>query len=129
MTTPFLCIALALGLIYAPRIMVAVAQSRMPEGFDNRHPRDQQARLTGWGKRAQGAHMNAFEAFAPFAAAVIVAHLARADARYSAILAVVFVIARVVYTVLYVANKDRLRSAVWMIGLGATVGLFVLPYL
>lgn len=129
MTTPFLCVALALGLIYVPRIFVAAAQARMPEGFDNKHPRDQQARLTGWGKRAAGAHANAFEAFAPFAAAVLVAHAAGADAGWSAILAVSFVALRAAYTALYIANVDRARSLAWLLGLGCVVGLFVLPYL
>jgi len=129
MTTPFLCVFLAFLLIYLPRLFVLVAQARQPEGFDNRHPRDQQARLSGWGRRANAAHANSFEAFAPFAAAVLVAHLAGADARWSSILAIVFVAARTVYPMLYIANLDKLRTTVWSIGFLSVAGLFVLRWM
>ena len=129
MTVPFLCIIAAWLLIWVPRMVVAAAQSKMPGGYDNAHPRDQQAKLEGWGKRAQGAHMNAFEAFAPFAAAVFVAHLAHGDEKKAAMLAVAFVVLRAIYTALYLANLDKLRSTVWIAGFAATGGLFVLPWL
>lgn len=128
MTTPFICVALAFVLIYIPRIFAAVAQGMQPEGFDNKHPRDQQARLPGWGKRAVGAHLNGFEAFAPFAAAVFVCHLASANAAWSANLAVTFVAARAVYIALYIGNVDKVRTAVWGVGFGSTLALFLLPY-
>jgi uncharacterized MAPEG superfamily protein len=129
MTIPFVCVFLAAVLIYVPRIMVLVAQARMPGGLDNKDPRGQQALLTGWGKRAQGAHLNAFEAFAPFAAAVFVSHLGGADPHRAALFAIAFVAFRVVYTGLYLANLDSLRSLVWFLGLGSMVALFVSPWL
>ena len=49
-------------------------------GYNNHNPRDQQADLEGWGKRALSAHLYGFEGFAPFAAAVFVAHLAGGSA-------------------------------------------------
>src|SRR5262252_7098718 len=113
MTTPFLCVFLAFVLIYLPRVFVFIAQARQPEGFDTRHPRDQQARLEGWARRASAAHANAFEAFAPFAAAVVIAHLTGADPRWSSSVAIVFVCARTVYPLLYVVNIDKLRTTVW----------------
>lgn len=128
MTTPFLCVVLAFALIYIPRIFAAVAQGKQPEGFDNKHPRDQQARLSGWGKRAVGAHLNGFEAFAPFAAAVFVCHLTKANVTWSANLAVLFVAARALYVALYLANLDKVRTLVWVTGFGATFALFLLPY-
>jgi uncharacterized MAPEG superfamily protein len=51
MTIPFICVGVAFLLIYFPRLFVIAAQARQPEGYDNRNPRDQQARLTGWGRR------------------------------------------------------------------------------
>ena len=127
-TTPFLCVVLAFALIYLPRIFAAVAQTKMPGGMDNKHPRDQQAQLTGWGKRAAGAHLNGFEAFAPFAAAVIIAHLAHANAVWSVNLAVLFLVARAIYIALYIGNIDKLRTVVWLLGFGLTIALFLLPY-
>jgi uncharacterized MAPEG superfamily protein len=129
MTIPLLCIFIAFILIYVPRVIVARDQARQPEGFDNRNPRDQQARLTGAGKRAHAAHQNALEGFAPFAAAVFTAHLTGADPRWSSILAVTYVAARVVYIGVYLADKAPLRSAVWMIGFLATGGLFLLKWI
>jgi uncharacterized MAPEG superfamily protein len=128
-TTPLFCIFLVLITIYAPRIAVAVAQVRQPGGMDNKHPRDQQAKLTGWARRANAAHANAFEAFAPFAAAVLVAHVAKADPGWSTNLAVAFTVLRILYPILYIANVDRLRSAVWIAGFGCIVALFLLPVL
>jgi uncharacterized MAPEG superfamily protein len=128
-TVPLACVFVAFVLIWVPRIAAFVAQARQPGGYDNRAPRDQQARLEGWGKRAQAAHANAFEAFAPFAAAVLVAHVAHADAAWSANLAVLFVVARTLYPLAYLADKATVRSVIWLTGLGATTGLFLLPWL
>jgi uncharacterized MAPEG superfamily protein len=129
MTIPLLCVFIAFVLIYVPRGIVARAQARQPEGFDNRNPRDQQARLTGAGKRAHAAHQNAIEGFAPFAAAVFTAHLAGADPKWSAVLAVTYVAARAVYIAVYLADKAALRSAVWMLSFVATCGLFLLKWI
>ncbi|HKX12689.1 MAG TPA: MAPEG family protein [bacterium] len=126
MNIPFLCVALAFLLLYLTKIPLAVAMGRSRGGYDNRHPRDQQAALEGWGRRALAAHQNAFEAFAPFAAAVLVAHAAGADPVWSARLALLFIAARIVYTCLYLANQASLRSTVWMIGTLCTAGLFYL---
>lgn len=128
MTTPLLCVTIAFVLIYVPRVFVAIGQSRMPEGMDNKHPRDQQARLTGWAKRAQAAHDNSFESFAPFAAAVFVAHLAGGDPAVASTLAIAFVALRALYIGVYLANIDKVRSLVWTGGMACTVGLFLLPY-
>ena len=127
-TVPFVCVVVAFVLIYLTKIPVGVAMAKMGR-YDNEHPRDQQAKLTGWGQRALGSHQNSFEAFAPFAAAVMVAHLGGGSAHASAVLAVVFVVARVVYLLLYLANQSTLRSAVWSVGFFATLGLFLLPVL
>lgn len=114
-------------LAYAPKIPLSVVMARQPEGYDNKLPRAQQDRLTGMGARARGAHLNSFEAFPPFAAAVIVAHLGGGDPRRASLLAIAFVAARVLYIAAYLANLDKLRSTLWTIGMLATGGLFLLP--
>ncbi|WP_437520522.1 MAPEG family protein [Sorangium sp. So ce726] len=129
MTIPLTCVFISLVLIYVPRLFVARAQAQQPEGLDNRNPRDQQAKLTGVGRRALAAHQNAFEGFAPFAAGVFTAHLAGADARWSAILAVAHVAARGLYLVMYLGDKASARSMVWFVGFATTVGLFLLKWL
>lgn len=127
MTIPFWCVLVAAFLIYFPRVFVMAGMAKRPEGYDNRHPRDQQAKLEGWARRAQAAHLNAFEGFAPFAAAVIVAHLAGADAAWSAWLAIAYCVLRFAYTLMYVGNLGSARSLVWIGAMIATAGLYVLP--
>lgn len=129
MTTPFICVLVAFLMIYAMKAPVALAMAKMPGGYDNKHPRDQQAALTGWGKRALSAHLNAFEGFPPFAASVFVAHLGGGNADRAAMLAITYVVSRVVYNVLYLANIDKLRSLVWGVGFAATIGLFASPWM
>jgi uncharacterized MAPEG superfamily protein len=120
------CIVAAWILIYAGKLPVAVAMHKAG-GYDNHHPRAQQAALTGWGARSVAAHLNGFEAFAPFAAAVLVAHICGARVGLVDILAVVFVVARVVYVGLYLADLASLRSAVWTVGWIVTLVLFLSP--
>jgi len=127
MTIPFICVLIAFLLIVLTRIPVGAAQGRAAGGYDNKNPRDQQAKLEGWGRRAQAAHLNTIEAFPPFAAAVIIAHIAGATPATSTALALTFIAARVVYPFLYIGNVAGLRSLVWIVGLGANIGLFVLP--
>jgi uncharacterized MAPEG superfamily protein len=129
MTIALGCVAVAWLLIFVPRGFVLVGQARRPEGYDNAHPRDQQAKLEGWAKRAQAAHLNAFEGFAPFAAAVLVAHVGGGDRGWADLLAIAFCVIRVVYTVLYLGNVPALRTLVWTLGAAATGALFALPLL
>ena len=98
-------------------------------GYDNRHPRAQQAELTGWGARSVAAHLNGFETFAPFAAAVLLAHVAGARTSLVDVLAMVFVASRAFYVPCYIADLATLRSIVWTIGIVATLGLFLAPML
>ena len=128
-TIPLTCVFVAFLLIYLPKIPLSLAMAKEGKGYDNANPRAQQDRLTGWGLRAKNAHANAFESFPPFAAAVVVAHLAHADPKWMTILAVAYVAARAIYPFIYMANLATLRSLVWSIGFGATAGLFMLPWI
>ena len=66
------------------------------------------------------------KAFAPFAAAVIIAHLASVPAAPIDLLAGLFIVARIAYTVAYLADRATLRSLIWVIGVGCVVTLFVI---
>lgn len=124
MTTAYWCV-LAAALI--PYFTVAVAKSK--GDFDNAAPRDWLARQEGFRKRALWAHQNAFEAFGPFAAAVIIAQLAHAPQGWIDLFAVAFVLARIAYSALYILDKPSLRSIVWTIGFACVVGLFIIAAL
>ncbi len=129
MSVPLLCVGLAFVITLLTKGPVAVAMARQPGGYDNHQPRDQQKRLDGWGRRAVAAHLNSFEAFPGFAAAVLVAHAAGGDPTWATRLAVTFLIARVVYVPCYLADWHVLRSSIWTIGFAATIALFALPLL
>jgi uncharacterized MAPEG superfamily protein len=121
MTTAYWCV-LAAALI--PYFTIGVAKSK--GDFDNAAPRDWLALQEGFRKRALWAHQNAFEAFPPFAAGVIIAHLARAPQAWIDALALVFVLARIAYSALYILDKPTPRTIVWTLGFGCVVGLFIL---
>jgi uncharacterized MAPEG superfamily protein len=129
MTVPFWCVLLAYAVTYGTKIPVAIAMSREGRGYDNKNPREQQARLTGWGKRAVAAQNNGFEVSAYFAACVFIGHLSGGDAKWSAVLAVLFLISRVGYVALYLADLASLRSLVWGLGMAAATGIALSAHL
>ena len=92
--------------------------------YDNSRPRDWLASQDGWRQRAVWAQKNAWEAFAPFAAAVLTAHLVGADQMTANWLAALFIVSRLLHGVFYIANRSTLRSAAWLGGMVAVVGLF-----
>lgn len=126
MTTPFLCLLIAFVLAWAARVPVFVALRRDGRAFDNQNPERQMDALHGLGGRAVAAHRTALRNYPPFAAAVIVAHLAGADARRASVLAIAYVVAQAVHTLAYLANVDYLRSFVWVVGFLTTIGLFLI---
>lgn len=107
-----------------PYLTIALAKSA--GGIDNRAPRPSLESLSGWRQRADWAHRNHFEAFPAFAAAVFVAELTHAPQTRIDQLAGIFVLLRVIYTALYVADQATLRSIAWSLGLITMLWLFVL---
>lgn len=123
MTIALWCV-LAAGLM--PYVWTVYAKASKP-GFDNNNPREFLVNLEGRGQRANWAQMNGFEAFPPFAAAVIIASfLANIDPQTLDLLAVSFVICRFLHGVFYVSNNATLRSVVWLVSMGCWVTIFVL---
>jgi uncharacterized MAPEG superfamily protein len=121
------CLIATFFLIYAPRLPAIQDALRQEGHIDLAHPRLQQARLTGRAARAQAAHLNTVEAFAPFAAAVWVAYHYGVDAGLRDGLAVAFVAARVLFIAAYLADLNPWRTLVWSVGHLAILGLFISP--
>ena len=92
--------------------------------YDNSAPRAEIDSLPPQRRRAYWAQLNGFEAFPPFAAGVIVAHLSGAPAVLTNSLAAAFVALRIVYMLLYIHDKPTARSLVWFAGLLCVVALF-----
>lgn len=115
---------LALALVYLPKYVAFIPLLKM--GYDNRHPREQQQKLEGWGKRAIAAHQNGFESFPAFAAAILMAYVTQVNETHVHALGITHVIARTLYVFFYLGNVHVMRSIVWTIGLFCSVGLMVL---
>lgn len=94
------------------------------KGFDNARPREWLARQEGWRARANAAQQNSWEALAIFTAAVLSAQVAAAPQARVDLLALTFVLARMLYIFLYVTDRPTGRSLVWVTGLGLCVALF-----
>lgn len=92
--------------------------------LDNAYPRLQQAELRGVGARVQGAQANAWEALSVYAVTVFIAFAAGVDLRSLDVPALLFVVFRILYSVLYVINWAWLRSAVFGLGMGCCIYIF-----
>ena len=80
--------------------------------------------LPEWAKRSARAHANLVENLAPFAALVIVAHLAGAANAATAMAAWVFFGARLVQATVHIAGIPWLRTAAFFVGWGANLAIF-----
>jgi uncharacterized MAPEG superfamily protein len=77
-----------------------------------------------WGKRADRAYLNAVEVFAPFAALVIIAHIAgKADAM-TAFWAAFFFWMRLAHAVVYWLAIPYVRTLLFTLGFVAVAGIF-----
>lgn len=124
MTFAYWCILIACLLP-----LFCAAYAKKADGFrfkDNHNPRGFLAHTQGAAARAHAAQQNGFEAFAPFAAAVLTAH-ATGNAGQATVntLAGLFILFRLAFIWCYIADKAALRSLMWAGGFACTVGLFV----
>ena len=123
MPIAFWCVLLA-GVL--PLATVAIAKASGP-GFDNHDPRGWLDKQSGRARRADMAHRNHFEAFPFFAAAVLTASFLQAPQARVDELSMVFILARILYTVCYLTDRATLRTLCWTIGYLSVVGIFLLP--
>ena len=116
MTILIICLFIATLLPFIAKIPVAIAMHNLG-GYDNKHPRAQQAQLTGFGARALAAHQNAFESLIIFVPAVLLAITTKNTGALIELLAITHVIARVLYNIAYLMNIGVIRSIIWAVGI------------
>ena len=121
MTIAYWCILAAAVLPY-----VWVGAAKSAPGYDNAAPRAFLDTLRDWHKRAVWAQANAFEAFPPFAAGVIIAHQLNAPQAWIDLLALGFIGLRLVHGIAYIGNWPALRSLAWVSGIACVIALFVI---
>ena len=118
MTVALWCVLVA-G--FMPYILAGLSKTGRP--YDNAKPRVPIPQ--GWQQRADWAQQNAWEAFAPFAAAVLIAHWVGAAQSTIDRLALLFIAFRIAYAAAYLGNRPSLRSLLWSGGLACVLGLYV----
>jgi uncharacterized MAPEG superfamily protein len=97
-------------------------------GFDNANPRAWLASQTDWRARANAAQANSFEALPFFIGAVLVAHQLGAHQGRLDLLAFLFIVLRIVYIMMYVADLPKLRTSVWATALAVNVAILFIGY-
>lgn len=123
LTVAYWCVFIACGLPYLAA-WIAKAGSFGPR--DNMHPRDWAAKQSGWRARANSAQANSFEGLPFFIGAVLIAHqLGVAQARLD-MLAMAYVVLRVIYLGLYIRGAASARSAVWALAFLVNIAILFL---
>ena len=123
MSTAYWCVLVA---AFLPYVWTVIAK-RSGGRYDNRDPRGWLARQENpLSVRANSAQLNAFEAFAPFAAGVLMAQLAGVAEAMVSLLAMVFVAFRILHGIFYVTGWHYLRSLAWLGGYACVVTLMVM---
>ncbi|ACJ00207.1 MAPEG family protein [Rhodospirillum centenum] len=95
--------------------------------YDNAAPRDWAEKQSGFRRRAVAAHLNGFEAFPLFAAAVIAADVQGMPQDAIDTLAVAWVVLRIGYVGCYFAGLATLRSIVWIAALAMALAILTMP--
>jgi uncharacterized MAPEG superfamily protein len=101
---------------------------RKEGGFDNHSPRDWLAKQTGFRARANAAQANCFEALPFFLAAVLAALQLQASVAVLSMLALVWVLLRLLYVLMYLADMPNIRSVIWALALAVNIGILFAGY-
>jgi uncharacterized MAPEG superfamily protein len=114
--------ALLTGSLWIPYIICQVRTNGplQPANYIDPAPRP----VPLWGQRANRAHMNAVESFAPFAALVLILHVAGKENGMTAFWTISFFWLRVLHAIVHLAGFPLVRTIVFTLGWVAVVGLF-----
>ena len=114
--------AMLTAALWIPYVVAQVATNGFlkPQNYVDPTPRP----LPLWGKRADRTYLNAVETFAPFAALVLVAHVAGKANAMTAFWAMAFFWLRVIHAVVYLAAIPYVRTLAFVLGFVCVAGLF-----
>jgi uncharacterized MAPEG superfamily protein len=99
------------------------SKPRHAGGFDNHNPRAWLAGQQSWRARANAAQANSFEALPFFIGAVIIAHQLGAYQTRLDVLAFLFVVLRLLYILMYVADLASARTLAWVLALAVNIAI------
>ena len=103
-------------------------KSRKDGGFDNHDPRAWMARQTDWRARANAVQANSFESLPFFIGAVIIAHQLGAGQTLLDMLALLYVMLRIFYIMMYVSDMPTVRSALWACAFAVNIAILFIGY-
>jgi uncharacterized MAPEG superfamily protein len=113
--------ALLTAALWIPYIVCQVTTNGFLSGENYVDPAPRPVPL--WGQRANRAHLNAVEAFAPFAALVLIAHVAGKDSAMTAFWAAAFFWIRLGHAIVYWFGVPYLRTLLFTLGFVAVCGI------
>jgi uncharacterized MAPEG superfamily protein len=113
--------ALLTAALWIPYIVCQVTTNGFLSGENYVDPSPRPVPL--WGQRANRAHLNAVEVFAPFAALVLVAHIAGKESAMTAFWVVAFFWIRFAHAVVYLFAVPFIRTLLFTLGFVAVCGL------
>lgn len=124
MTTELTYLALAAGwtaILWIPYILVHIIRNGPVKALSYRPDVPQPP----WAERLEKAHKNAIENLVPFAALVLVAHLAGVSTGMTALGAALYFWARVAHPFGYMCNLPTARTIPFIVGWVGTAMIFV----
>ena len=109
---------LSAGVVVASLVPLGAARSQADfQISDLAAPRAMAERLPEWGKRANWAHLNSFEAYILFAPSALLCLIAGVNSGVAIAAAWAYPALRLAYIAAYVANLPPLRSLCWAGGM------------
>ena len=103
-------------------------KSRRDGGFDNDNPRAWLARQLDWRARANAAQANSFEALPFFIGAIVIAHQLGAPQARLDVMAILYIVLRMMFIMMYVAGLSTARSIMWILALAVNIGILFIGY-
>lgn len=124
MTTPYYCLFIAVLLPYMIAFSSVYFRKQQTGTLNLSQPRTQADQLVDKGARMNAAQYNAWEALMVFVSALFVATTANVDADTMANASMLFVAARILHPIFYVAGIIPLRLLAFTAGIGSCMWLF-----
>ena len=114
--------AMLTGALWIPYVIAQTVTNGFltPPNYVDPTPRP----LPLWGKRADRTYLNAVEAFAPFAALVVIAHISGKANAMVAFWAICFFWLRLTHAVVYLLGVPYVRTLIFTLGFVCDVGVF-----
>ena len=123
---PELSLLVWAALLTLVQAVVAVQGAMMQAGLSTlAGNREGMPEIRGWAGRAARAHRNMLENLVLFAALVLVAAIADKTNSTTLLGAQIFLYARIVYALVYIAGIPWLRTAVWTVSVVGLAMIFV----